>query len=723
MRRVVLVGIFLVPFIPLVVTNSSFFPFISGKGFVFRIITEIILACWLILALRSVSFRPKKHLLIWMLGAFLLVMLVADALSLNTYKSFWSNFERMEGYITLLHLVAYFLVIGTVLRAEKLWTRFFQTVIGVSTLVSAYAVFQLLGIFVIHQGATRLDATMGNATYLAVYLLFTSFLTVFLWLRDKNGIGMRITYGVILFLQLFGLYNTATRGALLGLVGGTIVALICLVLFERVHLKSRRIAGGALIVMLVMVIGFALIRDSNFLQNKGPLSRLASISLAEGQPRFQVWNMAWQGFKEKPIFGWGQESFNYVFNKYYNPEMYGQEQWFDRAHNVFLDWLIAGGILGFSVYLGLYLSALYSIWRSGGDKRFSVIDKAILTGLIIAYGINNIFVFDQLVSYLMFFSLLAYLYTKDTATELGDYNKVSLDYRLDKGTTDRIFVPAIVVLAVVSLYFVNVKGILQSRALTSALHQRSEGPSKNLELFKKAVSYDSFGQAEVREQLAQAAYAFGRSNAPIEIKQAFFDLTKTELLKQIAETPQDARYQLFMATFLNNFQIYDEALKYYDMARALSPQKQSIMFELGSLYINNGDPNKALDIFKQALDLEPNYVDARKTYGVGAIYAKRLDLAREILVPIYGTILVPDSRFINAFAAIGDFDSVAKLWQLVIKDSPNDPAPRLSLAATYLKLGQRQAAVAEIQKAIELNPGVKEQGEYYIREIQAGRNP
>jgi hypothetical protein len=52
--------------------------------------------------------------------------------------------------------------------------------------------------------------------------------------------------------------------------------------------------------------------------------------------------MALKGIAERPVLGWGQENFNYVFNKYYNPQMFGQEEWFDRTHNVVLDWLIAG---------------------------------------------------------------------------------------------------------------------------------------------------------------------------------------------------------------------------------------------------------------------------------------------------------------------------------------------------------------------------------------------
>jgi predicted Zn-dependent protease len=59
----------------------------------------------------------------------------------------------------------------------------------------------------------------------------------------------------------------------------------------------------------------------------------------------------------------------------------------------------------------------------------------------------------------------------------------------------------------------------------------------------------------------------------------------------------------------------------------------------------------------------------------------------------------------------------------LLDQKPNDTALRFSYAASLLSQGLRNDAVAQIQKAIELNPAAKAQGEYYIKEIQAGRNP
>src|SRR6185295_15949535 len=121
--------------------------------------------------------------------------------------------------------------------------------------------------------------------------------------------------------------------------------------------------GGAIIVVLVAGI-FVGMRNSDFVQKNATLARLTSISTKsdDAAARFMVWNMALEGFKERPILGWGQVGFNFVFNKYYDPGMYAREQWFDRTHNIFLDWLIAGGILGLLSYLALFAAFLKIVW-------------------------------------------------------------------------------------------------------------------------------------------------------------------------------------------------------------------------------------------------------------------------------------------------------------------------------------------------------------------------
>ena len=225
LRYIILAGIFAVPFVPFVVAGSLFFPFITGKASVFSIIVEIFFACYLVLAVRDENYRPKFN---WLLGSvfvFLLVMGVADIFAVNSYKAFWSNYERMEGYITLLHLGALFLVMGSVLKTQEIWNKLLATSLGASTIMAIYSFFQLAGKININQGTVRVDGTLGNAAYLGIYMVFHIFFASLLFVRSKS-LWAKILLGLVALADLIVLYFTATRGAILGFIGGAFIAFI-----------------------------------------------------------------------------------------------------------------------------------------------------------------------------------------------------------------------------------------------------------------------------------------------------------------------------------------------------------------------------------------------------------------------------------------------------------------------------------------------------------------
>src|SRR5207249_4512837 len=105
----------------LIVSSSLYFPYITGKNFSFRILVEIMFVSWIWLAFRQPTYRPRwKSPITISLITFVVILFVADIFGESFYKSLWSNFERMEGFITFLHLLIFFFVATTVLNVEKL---------------------------------------------------------------------------------------------------------------------------------------------------------------------------------------------------------------------------------------------------------------------------------------------------------------------------------------------------------------------------------------------------------------------------------------------------------------------------------------------------------------------------------------------------------------------------------------------------------------------------
>ncbi|MBU2109637.1 O-antigen ligase family protein, partial [Patescibacteria group bacterium] len=329
-RYLILGGIFILPVTVLIVAESLFFPFITGKNFFFRILVEILLGLWLILAIYDKRYRPKKSWILYFLTAFIAVLVLSTIFSANPYRSFWSNYERMEGLITFLHLFAYFLVFTAVLNTEKLWKWFFHISLGVSVIVAFYGIFQLAGKLEIHQGGARLDATLGNASYLAIYMVFHIFLALWYFLKTRDW--YKWFYLPVIILETLILYYTATRGAILGFIAGLFITALIVGFFSDSR-KIRIYAVSTLVLIVVLTGLFFSLRSSDFIIKNPVLTRFAGISLTETttQSRFVIWGMSWEGFKERPILGWGPENYNLVFNKYYEPVLWKQEPWFDRA--------------------------------------------------------------------------------------------------------------------------------------------------------------------------------------------------------------------------------------------------------------------------------------------------------------------------------------------------------------------------------------------------------
>lgn len=723
MKYGVLGGILAILFVPFIVADHQFFPFITGKGFVFRIGIEIIFAVWVMLALRDRSYLPKFS---WITGAVLIffgVIALADIFGENPYKSFWSNYERMEGLISLIHFLLYYFVVSSVFKTDKLWKIFLNVSVVSSVIMAVYGFFQLAGKLVINQGGVRVDGTFGNASYLAVYMLVNMFFAAFLFLRTKENIYLKVSYAIAFIMQGTILYHTATRGAILGVIGGIAVSALLIAIFSKGNKAARIGSIGTLVVILAIVGSVFAIRNTDFAKSSQTLGRFTSINAEsiKSQGRYFVWQMAWEGFKERPILGWGQENFNYVFNKNYDPKMYTQEQWFDRTHDIFLDWLIAGGALGLLSYLALYVALLLYLWR--GKNSFSLTDKSIITGFIAGYVFQNVFVFDNLVSYILFFTVLAFVHAMSTTDResVRWLSKISSNPEI----AERIAMPIVLLALAISMYFGNIKPILANRALIGAVDYGKSTPQQSLENFKKVFTYNTFGSSEAREQFLTAIPRFSTPNIPVEVKNEFYKLAKDQLIIQVNETPNDTRYLLFTGNVLTQLGEYKEALTYLERARETSPGKQNIYFAIGAAEISIGPSEfaKALAAFKTAYDLEPSYTEAKMIYAIGAIYNKDYKLGGELLRDLDPKEVLFDDRVLSAYYVTGNLPEVLSILQARIKIDPKDTQSYFRLAAAYLQAGDRSKSIEQLKKAEQIDPNVKQQADYLISEIQAGRNP
>jgi tetratricopeptide (TPR) repeat protein/O-antigen ligase len=708
----VLIGIFTVPFIVFIVPNGMYFPFITGKGFAFRVLVEILFGLYVILAVSWSGYRPKFSWITKTILIFTGVILISDLLSVNSYKSLWSNYERMEGFVLIFHLALYYIVVSSVLKTDSLWKKFWNISIVASLIMCMYGVLQLLGKITINQGGVRLDGTFGNASYLAIYLVFHIFLCLYMLSDFKKLKWQKWLYGLTAVFEVLILYFTATRGAILGLIGGLILASLLFIWKGKENIVLRKVSIGFLVTILVLGVAFFSMRNTALVKNSPVLSRFSTLSPAEfkTQGRYYVWPMAIKGFIERPVFGWGQESFNFVFNKYYDPRMYAQEQWFDRTHNIVLDWLVAGGAIGFLAYSSIYVALLYYIWRKKSSLKIS--QKSIFTGMIAAYIFHNLFVFDNLISYIIFFSLLAYAHSTISSEEHPSH----LTKHFSQSAVYGISVVSIA-FTVYAIYSINMPAYRANKTLIQAISSREATLTNVLDLFKKIYEHNSFGSSEATEQLIQLTPQVIAAPISQQEKQLFVDFASQKIQEKVKAVPHDARYLLFAGNFFGRIGNYDTAFQHLNSALIESPKKQGIYFEIGSTYLAKGDRVKAFEHFKKAYDLEPSSPESQIIYLIGAVYTNNTQVIKEIVPKIDPKVLIFDDRLLKTYADIGDYNSVIAILTERLTRDPKNAQHKLSLASVYATIGQKQKAIDLIREVIAANPDFKAQGEEYIKQI------
>ena len=720
-------GLLITPFLVLVVTRWLYFPFITGKNFAFRILVELLAVVWVYAALKFPRFRPRSSALAWAVIAFIAVMGLATIFSLSPYRSFWSSFERMEGYVGLLHLFLYFFLLVSVFKSERDWTVFFHVSLAASAILSLYGLFQLFGAFDIHQGRTRIDATLGNATYFAAYLLFHLFFLIWFFLRTRNGY-IRAAYAAAFLLESVMLYYTATRGAMLGMLGGLVVLAVLLAILAAGRLRRWALGGLAAVALVVGL--FFLVRNADFVKRSPVLDRFATISLQETttKSRFTIWQMAFRGWQERPILGWGQENFVYVFSKYYEPSLWRQEPWFDRAHNVFLDWLTAGGIAGLAAYLSMYGAAIAAGIAAYRRRALDAVSFSILVSLLAAHFFQNLFVFDNLTSYLLFFAVLAYVHTVSERTAAANAaaprrppRRSALPLLVSIGAT-----VAAGAMFLVALYFWNVKPILAAKATIDALGTaRLSPPAGRVEAlianFRKGIELNTFGTTELREQISQVVpNVLGDSSLANQDKVKFVTYAVEELEAQHRAAPEDMRAKAFLATIYLSAGRPTDAVAIVNEALALSDRRQQFYFIAAEAYLNAGQESQAISALERAYDLDRSYPEALINLATVLILTGRDRDAAPLLREFYGTTTPAEERFGQAYTQRGDLERAILVWEAVVRRAPHGAPGRANLGVLYARVGRAAEAIAELEEAIRLEPGFKTQGEAIVQQIRSG---
>ena len=433
-------GIALLLFTPLVVTNSTIFPFVVGKALYFRTLVELLFMLWALLALRAPAYRPSRSRLLALLAAGLGVSVLAAAFGVSWQRSLWSNYERMLGLVDMAHGFALILVLASTLRTGRELRVFLNINLGIGMAAALIAIAKFNEVHLPFFGGlpeqdyarvNRVGATFGNAALLGVYMLPNLFVALGFLARSlvaapgaadgkRRGAALlrwlaRLFWASAALADFWALNLSGTRGVLLGLAAaGSSLGLLFAAL---AHARLLRIAGTAwtglvaagMLALAALFFGWVSLPSTEF--SSPMLQRTAqAIEFPKSMLQRQAsWEAGLKAFAERPLLGWGPENYVIAFGRHV-PEEGASIEVHDRAHSEGLEELATKGLLGLLIYLALW-GRLFQVLLRGAkhlDSREQVL--TLFVGAALAGDfVQAQFLFDSHPSNLQYLLLLAFM--------------------------------------------------------------------------------------------------------------------------------------------------------------------------------------------------------------------------------------------------------------------------------------------------------------------------
>lgn len=639
--------------VPLIVVPDFFFPYVVPRNIFFRVVVEAgVAALVLALCFGSKTLDLRGEPIFWALVAFLAVTSVSALFSPAPIHSFFGDFERMGGVWAWLHLVAFFLLLRT-LRDED-WHWVLNGALAVGLFMSMTIIARHSGL-ALAAGAvggigTVSSSSVGNPGLFAAYLLINVALAGYL---ASTSTRFRRLYVLSAGLNVLALVYAENRSSVIGLVLGTIVAGI---IYAAISTRSRKrwIALSVPAALLLAVIGVATaIRSfpTRVVAREAPtvLQRLALTNpTGPDESRTLQWRAAIEGFRDRPLLGYGMENHNLVWSAHFDPAIYRSgTDIFDRTHNQFLEALATTGLFGTAAFFGIWIAIGLTLGRAYRVGRLSASAVSVLAGLQVAYAAYLFFWFFDLNSTMLWILAAALIASR------GTVGAVVLEKtgRAAEGVIARpaLALASIVVLAA-AIYTEAYTPLRANRALAGI-----DSPSGSL--------------AQTLSQYQVLSNTRARQSAHSPMVMGVFIGSLQSRLKEIRSDTSQRR--MVDRAFRDAFTAFAREIHRDTLNDRLYTHEAALLTEAAQFYASPSYRRQAIDVFHKAIELSPRRMQQRLL--LAGIYTGAKDHERAVVV-------------------LSD----------AVKSEPQLGEPRYRLAQAYIGAGRSDSALAMLESSLRL---------------------
>ncbi|MFA4941985.1 MAG: tetratricopeptide repeat protein, partial [Patescibacteria group bacterium] len=167
----------------------------------------------------------------------------------------------------------------------------------------------------------------------------------------------------------------------------------------------------------------------------GRIKSAFDIRAGSNKIRLFYWQTSWKVFEEsdwqRKLLGYGPETLQDVFVKYYRPDwgIYEKLNTFaDRAHNAIFDTVLQFGLAGLTAFVALlgyiFFTAFKYLKNSRWNEEYWLL--IFLFSILSGYFVNSLFGFSLSVAYIYFYAILAIIFLISSAEKkniLSDQNE------------------------------------------------------------------------------------------------------------------------------------------------------------------------------------------------------------------------------------------------------------------------------------------------------------
>lgn len=711
------------------VWGKLLFPYISTKQIYFNVLIEILMIFWLTLMVKFPEARPKKNLVSFGLIAYFGMILLSCFSGVDFNLSFWGDIERMLGFFHLVHFLFFYFIIITAFRTWKDWKLLFLVSVIWASIIG------LIGIF------GNPYSKIGNTAYVAGYMIFNIYFALLLFFKTESR-ELRWLYALPLVIMLISFYRSDSSGGLVGLG----VSLVWILFLYGILSKNKKIKTGTLsvLVLFVVMIGSLFIfKNSDFVQNSSALRPIREISLQKNtfQTRLISWKAALKDFPNHVFLGTGYGNYAITFDKFFEAKFYSytsSETYFDRAHNNLIDIASTTGLLGLLSYLSIFVALFYYLATGYFNKKINTHELVLISGVIVGYFVQNLAVFDSLVTYISLMAVLGYVYFLINRDEIENS---------DGGAgLDNKEIYSLVIFGLISVFIIFQYNIQPLKMIMGTIDSQIAYAQGDIvgsyEASKEALSYDTGLDRDSRSTFIKSAQqsAFGLlkqidPEKGKEILDYAVDLAK----KNVAYNPADSMNQMVLAQILQAAAVYwaddiqvsynysNQALEAIEKSLAASPERVNIYFTKAQILISRGDKDGAIAAMEYALNLNPEYRDSycnlAQVYFTFDEEEKGVERLNSCLDMGGANIFTSSAilrNFINRYADLGDTARVIKLYERLSQVESTNYEVFVNLSQLYVQAGKNEKAIEAAEKAAELNPSLSSSVAEFIRGLQSG---